>query len=76
VKLLVVIDTNIWIRILLRGRITLPILEAFNQDKYQLIMSQALLDELHEVWNRQRQIYRLKSSHTPRATIKKSCNLD
>lgn len=31
----VVIDTNIWIRILLGGRITLPVLDAFNQDKFQ-----------------------------------------
>ncbi|MFM7601952.1 MAG: putative toxin-antitoxin system toxin component, PIN family [Pseudanabaena sp.] len=53
-KLRVVIDTNIWIRILLRGRVTLPILEAFNQDKFELVMSQVLLDELHEVWNRPR----------------------
>jgi len=53
-KFRVVIDTNIWIRILLKGRITLPILEAFNQDKFQLVMSQSLLDELHEVWNRPR----------------------
>jgi len=50
----VVIDTNIWIRILLRGRVTLPILEAFNADKFQLVMSQVLLDEFHEVWNRPR----------------------
>lgn len=28
-----VIDTNIWIRILLRGRVTLPILEAFNENR-------------------------------------------
>ncbi|MFN9174531.1 MAG: putative toxin-antitoxin system toxin component, PIN family [Synechocystis sp.] len=53
-KFRVVIDTNIWIRILLKGRITLPILEAFNQDKFQLITSKNLLDELHEVWNRPR----------------------
>jgi putative PIN family toxin of toxin-antitoxin system len=53
-KFRVVIDTNIWIRILLKGRVTLPILEAFNQDKFQLVMSQSLLDELHEVWNRPR----------------------
>ncbi len=53
-KFRVVIDTNIWIRILLKGRVTLPILEAFNQDKFQLVMSQNLLDELHEVWNRPR----------------------
>ena len=53
-KFRVVIDTNIWIRILLKGRITLPILEAFNQEKFQLVMSQSLLDELHVVWNRPR----------------------
>jgi uncharacterized protein len=50
----VVIDTNIWIRILLRGRVTLPILEAFNEDKFQLVMSQTLMDELHLVWSRPR----------------------
>jgi putative PIN family toxin of toxin-antitoxin system len=50
----VAIDTNIWIRILLRGRVTLPILEAFNEDKFQLVMSQVLMDELHLVWNRPR----------------------
>jgi uncharacterized protein len=52
----VVIDTNIWIRILLRGKITLPILAAFNANKFQLIMSQPLFDEFHEVWNRPRLI--------------------
>lgn len=50
----VVIDTNIWIRILLKGRVTLPVLEAFNDNKFQLVMSQPLLDELHQVWNRPR----------------------
>lgn len=45
----VVIDTNIWIRILLRGRMTLPVLEAFNQGQFQLVMSQFLFDEFHEV---------------------------
>jgi uncharacterized protein len=50
----VVIDTNIWIRILLKGRVTLPILEAFNQDRFQLVMSQPLMDELKLVWNRPR----------------------
>ncbi len=55
-SLRVVIDTNIWIRILLRGRITLPILEAFNQKQFQLMMSQPLFDEFHEVWHRPRLI--------------------
>ncbi len=50
----VVIDTNIWIRILLRGRLTLPILEAFNEQKFQLIMSQPLMEEFTLVWNRPR----------------------
>jgi uncharacterized protein len=50
----VVIDTNIWIRILLRGRVTLPVLEAFNEDKFQLVISQPLMEELHQVWNRPR----------------------
>jgi uncharacterized protein len=53
-SLRVVIDTNIWIRILLGGRVTLPILEAFNTEKFQLVMSQPLMEELHEVWNRPR----------------------
>jgi uncharacterized protein len=48
----VVIDTNIWISILLKGRSTLPILEAFNQNKFEIIISQELFDEFHEVWNR------------------------
>lgn len=50
----VVIDTNIWIRILLKGRVTLPVLEAFNEGKFQLVMSQPLMEELHLVWNRPR----------------------
>jgi uncharacterized protein len=50
----VVIDTNIWIRILLRGRVTLPILAAFNADKFQLVMSPPLMEELQLVWQRPR----------------------
>jgi uncharacterized protein len=49
-----VIDTNIWIRVLLKGRVTLPILTAFNEEKFQVVMSQPLLDELHQVWKRPR----------------------
>ena len=62
----VVIDTNIWIRILLRGRVTLPILEAFNQDKFQVVMSQPLMDELHLVWNRPRLKARIDSDQALR----------
>ena len=55
----VVIDTNIWIRILLRGRVTLPILKAFNERQFQLVMSQFLFDELHHVWQRPRLLKRI-----------------
>jgi putative PIN family toxin of toxin-antitoxin system len=50
----VVIDTNVWICILLRGRTTLPLLAAFNENRFQLIMSQPLMEEFHAVWNRPR----------------------
>lgn len=50
----VVIDTNIWIRILLRGQTTLPILIAWQQRQFQLVTSQALLDEFQMVWQRPR----------------------
>lgn len=62
----VVIDTNIWIRILLRGRVTLPILESFNKTQFQLVMSQFLFDELHEVWQRPRLAKRIDSSQALR----------
>ncbi|MDF5740034.1 MULTISPECIES: putative toxin-antitoxin system toxin component, PIN family [unclassified Nostoc] len=62
----VVIDINIWIRILLKGRVTLPILAAFNEDKFQLVMSQPLMEELHLVWNRSRLRERIDSSQAIR----------
>ena len=39
----IVVNINVWIRILLRGRTTLPILSAWQADRFQLITSQALL---------------------------------
>lgn len=45
----VVIDTDIWIRILLAGPVTLPILEAWQARKFQLLISQPLIEELEEV---------------------------
>jgi uncharacterized protein len=65
-SLRVVIDTNIWIRILLRGRVTLPILTAFNEGKFQLVMSQPLIDELHLVWQRPRLRARIDSDQAER----------
>lgn len=58
----VVVDTNIWIRILLKGRVTLPILEAFNKDKFELVMSQPLMDELRLVCDRPRLKERIDTS--------------
>ncbi len=60
------IDTNIWIRILLKGRVTLPVLEAFTEDKFQLVMSQPLMEELHLVWNRPRLRERIDASQAIR----------
>lgn len=50
----IVIDTNIWISTLLRGRVTLPILHAWQDRRFQLITSQALLDEYDDVRHRPR----------------------
>jgi putative PIN family toxin of toxin-antitoxin system len=61
-----VIDTNIWIRILLRGRTTLPVLEAFNAGQFQLVMSQPLFDEFHDVWNRPRLRQRIDRTQAER----------
>ena len=48
----VVIDTNIWIRCLLGGRVTLPVLEAWRARRFQVVASEPLLAELEEVWQR------------------------
>ena len=50
----VVIDTNIWIRILLAGPVTLPVLEAWQSGRFRVVVSQPLLDELEEVSRRPR----------------------
>lgn len=63
-----VIDTNIWIRILLRGRTTLPILAAFNADQFQLVMSQPLFDEFHDVWPRISHEHVLRKAPSPGKT--------
>jgi predicted nucleic acid-binding protein len=42
----IVVDTNLWIRILLGGRAALRILEAWQADRFAVVVSQPLLDEL------------------------------
>jgi len=65
----IVIDTNIWIRILLRGEVTLPILTEWQAKRFQLITSQALLDEYDSIWQRPRlrsRIDRAQAEHLRR----------
>lgn len=50
----VVIDTNLWIRILLAGPVTLPLLKSWQEERFQVLISRPLLDELEEVWRRPR----------------------
>lgn len=52
--LTIVVDTNIWIRALLAGKVTLPVLEAWLADKFQVVVSEPLLDELDNVCKRPR----------------------
>ena len=48
----IVVDTNLWIRALLGGPVTLPILEAWHARRFTVVVSQALIDELNDVWQR------------------------
>lgn len=50
----VVVDTNLWIRALLGGPATLPVLEAWQAGEFIVLISQSLLDELEEVSQRPR----------------------
>lgn len=58
----VVIDTNLWIRALLGGQVTLPILEAWREGEFAVVASQHLIDELDEVWQRPRLRERIKAA--------------
>jgi putative PIN family toxin of toxin-antitoxin system len=53
-RLRVVVDTDIWIRALLDGQVSLPDLMALRAGKYQVVISDALMDELREVLQRPR----------------------
>ncbi|MEA2692059.1 MAG: uncharacterized protein QOJ16_1446 [Acidobacteriota bacterium] len=50
----IVVDTNLWIRALLGGPVTLPVLEAWRAGKFVVLISQPLLDELEAVAQRPR----------------------
>ena len=42
----IVIDTNLWVRALLKGPRTLPILHAWRDQRFEVVCSQELLEEL------------------------------
>lgn len=50
----IVVDTNLWIRALLGGTISRPILEAWRAGEFLVLISQPLLDELEAVAQRPR----------------------
>ena len=50
----IVVDTNIWIRTLLGGQVSLPVLQALKENRFQLLISGALLAELETVVKRPR----------------------
>jgi len=59
----IVIDTDIWIRMLLAGPVTIPVLRAWQARKFEVVVSQPLLDELNAVWQRPRLRKRIKPEH-------------
>ena len=59
----IVIDTNIWVRALLAGRITIPVLEAWYEGKFQVLISSPLLEELENVLQRPRLKQHIKAKH-------------
>lgn len=50
----IVVDTNLWIRALLGGQVTRSILEEWRARAFKVVVSQALIDELDDVWRRPR----------------------
>jgi putative PIN family toxin of toxin-antitoxin system len=60
----VVVDTNLWIRALLGGPVTLQVLEAWRADKFVVLISQPLLDELEAVAQRPRLRLRIDSTQS------------
>lgn len=50
----IVVDTNIWIRALLGGPVSLPVLYAMKGQRFHLLISDALLVELESVVRRPR----------------------
>ena len=50
----IVVDTNIWVRALMGGKVSLPVLQALQGNQFTLLVSKELLTELREVAQRPR----------------------
>ena len=50
----IVVDTNIWIRVLLGGKVSSPVLTALRENRFKVILSDALIEELKDVAQRSR----------------------
>jgi len=48
----VVLDTNLFVRGLLKGPVTMPLIQAWRDGRFQLVTSEELLTELFEVLSR------------------------
>lgn len=62
----IVVDTNLWIRALLGGPVTLPILEAWQARRFTVVVSQPMIDELNAVWQRPRLRRRINAGDVER----------
>jgi putative PIN family toxin of toxin-antitoxin system len=65
-KLRIVVDTNLWVRALLGGQVTLPLLIAWQAHKFTVVVSQTLIDELSDVAQRPRLRDRINPEDTVR----------
>ncbi len=50
----IVVDTNIWIRALLGGRLTIPVLRAWLEGRFKVVISEPMMEELDDVCQRPR----------------------
>jgi putative PIN family toxin of toxin-antitoxin system len=62
----IVADTNVWIRALLGGRVTLPVLDARRAGKFTVVVSEHLIAELIAVWQRPRLRKRIRAEDATR----------
>jgi len=62
----IVVDTNLWIRALLGGRATLPVLAAWQTGEFTVVVSRPLIDDLDEVWQRPRLRKRIQAEDAAR----------